>query len=53
MIEVINGVRLNTDEGKTSVLVLLDLSAAFDIVDYSCYFDLNTGLGSLELLSIG
>ncbi|KAL2083495.1 hypothetical protein ACEWY4_021268 [Coilia grayii] len=34
LIKVINDIRLNSDVGKTSVLVLLDLSAAFDTVDH-------------------
>lgn len=34
LIKVINDIRLNTDAGKVSVLVLLDLSAAFDTVDH-------------------
>ena len=34
LIKVINDIRLNTDKGKVSVLVLLDLSAAFDTVDH-------------------
>ena len=33
--KVINDIRLNTDAGKASVLVLLDLSAAFDTVDHN------------------
>ena len=32
LIRVLNDIRLNTDSGKVSVLVLLDLSAAFDTV---------------------
>ena len=35
LIRVINDIRLNTDSGKVSVLVLLDLSAAFDTVDHT------------------
>ena len=35
LIRVLNDIRLNTDSGKVSVLVLLDLSAAFDTVDHS------------------
>ena len=34
LIRVLNDIRLNTDSGKVSVLVLLDLSAAFDTVDH-------------------
>ena len=33
-IKVLNDIWLNTDSGKISVLVLLDLSAAFDTVDH-------------------
>ena len=33
--KVMNDIRLNNDVGKTSVLVLLDLSAAFDTVDHT------------------
>ena len=32
LIKVLNDIRLNSDSGKTSVLVLLDLSAAFDTI---------------------
>ena len=35
LIRVVNDIRLNTDSGKVSVLVLLYLSAAFDTVDHS------------------
>ena len=34
LIKVLNDIQLNTDSTKVSVLVLLDLSAAFDTVDY-------------------
>ncbi len=39
LIKVLNDIRLNTDSGKISVLVLLDLSAAFDTVDYAIRFN--------------
>ena len=32
LIKVVNDIRLNTDSGKTSILMLLDLSAALDTV---------------------
>ena len=35
LIKVLNDIRLNSDKGKTTVLVLLDLSAAFDTVDHN------------------
>jgi len=35
LIKVFNDIRINTDCGRTTVLVLLDLSAAFDTVDHS------------------
>ena len=34
LIKVTNELRLNTDTGKVSVLVLLDLSTAFDMADH-------------------
>ncbi|KAL0153125.1 hypothetical protein M9458_051581, partial [Cirrhinus mrigala] len=34
LVKIINDIRLNSDSGKISVLVLLDLSAAFDIRDW-------------------
>ena len=35
LIKVVNDIRLNNDSGRTTVLMLLDLSAAFDSVDHS------------------
>ncbi len=35
LIKIINDIRCNSDSGKISVLVLLDLSAAFDTVDHN------------------
>lgn len=34
LVKVINDLRMNADEKKLSVLVLLDFSAAFDTVDH-------------------
>lgn len=34
LVKVFNDIRINTDHGKSTVLVLLDLSAAFDTVDH-------------------
>lgn len=39
LIKVVNDILLNTDSSKTSVLVLLDLSAAFDTVDHNLLLD--------------
>ncbi len=36
LIKIINYICFNSDSGKISVLVLLDLSAAFDTVDQGC-----------------
>ncbi len=35
LIKIIKDIRLNSDSNKISVLVLLDLSAAFDTVDHN------------------
>ncbi len=35
LIKIINDIRFNSDSGKISVLVLLDLSVAFDTVDHN------------------
>ena len=37
LIKVVNDVRLNTDSGKISILMLLDLSAAFNTVDHNTF----------------
>ena len=34
LIKVLNDIRINNDSGKISILVLLDLSAAFDTIDH-------------------
>ena len=39
LIKVLNDIYLNTEAGKTSVLVLLDLSSAFDTVDHKILLD--------------
>ena len=35
LVKVLNDINLNTDSGKISVLVLLDLSAAFDTINHN------------------
>ncbi len=35
LIKIINDIRLNSDSGKISVLVLQDISASFDTVDHN------------------
>ena len=47
MVKVSNDIRLNTDSGYVSVLVLLDLSAAFDTVD-QCFSMNGSGLQGLQ-----
>ncbi len=37
LIKIINCIHLDSDSGKISVLVLLDLSAAFDTVDHNIF----------------
>ena len=39
LVKVFNDIHLNTDRGRISVLVLLDLSAAFDTVDQNILLD--------------
>ena len=39
LLRVINDIRMNTDSGKISILVSLDLSAAFDTVDHEILLD--------------
>lgn len=39
LVKVLSDIHLNTDCGKISVLVLLDLSAAFDTVDHNILLD--------------
>ena len=40
-VKVFNDICLNTDSGRISVLVLLDLSVAFDTVDHNTLLDLH------------
>ncbi len=54
LIKIINDIRFNSDSGKISVLVLLDLSAAFDTVDHNILpRDWKTGSGFLGWHSNG
>ena len=39
LVKIVNDLRMNLDRTKPSILVLLDLSAAFDAVDYSILLD--------------
>ncbi len=39
LIKVFNDIRLKTDSGRVTVLVLLNLSAAFDTVDHNILLD--------------
>ena len=40
LVKVLNDIHLNTDSGKMSVLVLLNVSAAFDKVDHNILLNL-------------
>ncbi len=39
LLKIVNDLRLNTDKGNASVLILLDLSAASDMVDHCILID--------------
>ena len=39
LIKVLNDIRMNSDTGQSTVLVLLDLSAAFDTIDHAILLD--------------
>jgi len=39
LLKVHNDIALNVDTGKVKILTLLDLSAAFDTIDYSVLLD--------------
>lgn len=49
LVKVLNDIRLNTDSGRVSMLVLLDLSATFDTVDHGILMHrLGNWVGLLE-----
>ena len=51
LLKVQNALLRNLDDVKTTVLVLLDLSAAFDTLDHSGVICWKIGMASLEMLS--
>uniref|UniRef100_A0A669CVV3 Reverse transcriptase domain-containing protein n=1 Tax=Oreochromis niloticus TaxID=8128 RepID=A0A669CVV3_ORENI len=48
LVKVFNDIRINTDRGKSTVLVLLDLSAAFDTVDHDILLERLESWGGLS-----
>ncbi len=53
LIKILNDIRFNSDSGTISVLVLLDLSAAFNTFDHNILLDWKTGSGILGWHSNG
>uniref|UniRef100_A0A8C6Q878 Reverse transcriptase domain-containing protein n=1 Tax=Nothobranchius furzeri TaxID=105023 RepID=A0A8C6Q878_NOTFU len=54
LLRVLNDIHLSLDQGTSVVLLLLDLTAAFNTVDHAILLDAwNDGLGSKGLLWIG
>ena len=49
LLRVYNDVMLCIDQGKRCIIVLLDLSAAFDTVDHAVLFNLSLGLSGTAL----